>query len=381
GAATFQLTTKEKIGFAGNQEVEQNEGLANVILIHCILEQLFSGELNATDRYFPGVQELKENKSLHALQLVEGESIPLADLLQASIINRSPNALLMLANQVIGSNSKTLAKIQSVAKEIGLNHKVVLNVTGRRMSHKRQKTTLNDLYKVGELLFDTYPFLLDYLSTKMLTHKEDTIQVTTNLYAYGYITHGLFFGSLDSLAVVLSQWNGQKYMTVVAGARDAYHRDQLIIESLESVQVEKEKKVPKVSKTPADKYTVNIIGDVYYGEFYTDKRKRNNRIDALMTEGRAYSFDKLRPLISTGDLNICKFEAALSPTKEHHMKKRKPFVLYSDSYVTAKALKEEGFHLATLANNHLMDCGERGLKETIFSLNHEGINTIGAGQN
>src|SRR5699024_4701060 len=100
-----------------------------------------------------------------------------------------------------------------------------------------------------------------------------------------------------------------------------------------------------------------------------------------MTEGRAYSFDKLRPLISTGDLNICNFEAALSPTKEHHMKKRKPFVLYSDSYVTAKALKEEGFHLATLANNHLMDCGERGLKETIFSLNHEGINTIGAGQN
>lgn len=43
-------------------------------------------------------------------------------------------------------------------------------------------------------------------------------------------------------------------------------------------------------------------------------------------------------------------------------------------------LKQNGFNVATLANNHIMDYGEEGLKETIRILDHHQIAHLGAGK-
>ncbi|OIJ10364.1 hypothetical protein BKP35_14420 [Anaerobacillus arseniciselenatis] len=45
------------------------------------------------------------------------------------------------------------------------------------------------------------------------------------------------------------------------------------------------------------------------------------------------------------------------------------------------ALKEAGFHMVSLANNHTMDYGEKGLVDTIDYLNDVGLAYIGAGRN
>src|SRR5699024_12549026 len=105
-----------------------------------------------------------------------------------------------------------------------------------------------------------------------------------------------------------------------------------------------------------DEHKINIIGDTYFGEFYSDIRKKRQREDALMTKGHAYSFDVIRELLLTGDFNICHFEAAISEEKPQLMKQRKPFVLYSDPSAV-EAIKADQFDMVTLANNHLMDCG------------------------
>ena len=44
-----------------------------------------------------------------------------------------------------------------------------------------------------------------------------------------------------------------------------------------------------------------------------------------------------------------------------------------------KPLKKVGFNLATLANNHILDYGEKGVKDTIESCFKEQIDTVGAG--
>lgn len=46
-----------------------------------------------------------------------------------------------------------------------------------------------------------------------------------------------------------------------------------------------------------------------------------------------------------------------------------------------KPLKEAGFDLVTLANNHILDFGETGVRDTISHCNKEGIATVGAGEN
>lgn len=46
---------------------------------------------------------------------------------------------------------------------------------------------------------------------------------------------------------------------------------------------------------------------------------------------------------------------------------------------SAKALKAVGFHLATLANNHMMDFGREGLEATLDICHNAGLETVGAG--
>jgi hypothetical protein len=46
---------------------------------------------------------------------------------------------------------------------------------------------------------------------------------------------------------------------------------------------------------------------------------------------------------------------------------------------TLKGLKEQGFDCVTLANNHIMDYGDEGLRETISTLRGNGIAYLGAG--
>src|SRR5699024_6519190 len=144
------------------------------------------------------------------------------------------------------------------------------------------------------------------------------------------------------------QTASNKYITVVLGAADAYERDYLITESLQSICQEKQISYPVENK---ENYTINLIGDTYFGEFYTAKRQRRGEKDALQTYGRAYSFDKLRPVIEKGDFNICNFEAAITEKQVNKLKLRKPFVLHADAEKTVSAIKEEGFDLVTLANN------------------------------
>lgn len=383
GAATYNLSSGEMISEVGNIHVQQNEGIANVLLIDEILNRIFSGQLHLHEKYIPGKREVMENKARNSLLLSEKLSISLAELLQASVLNRSPNALLMLANKVIGSNKEAMSLIQNKANEIGLNTKAALNISGRRIPSNPQKLTLTDLFKAGKLLFSQYPFLLDQLSVKNFSYNGISYDVGSNLYTYGLITHGLFFGYKDSLAITLSQFNGQQYITVAIGARDYYERDHLIMESLKCAFEKTSDDIVSdiILETEKSDFTINVIGDTYFGEFYTDRRLKRNREDALTTKGRSYSFDKIRPMLNEGDFNICNFEAAITSEKNNILQRRKPYVLHSTPEITEQALKSEGFDLATLATNHLMDYGIEGLEKTLAGFKRVGIKTMGAGFN
>lgn len=383
GAATYHLASGKQVSAVGNIHVQQNEGLANILLIDEILKRIFAGKLQLNDKFTPGKREVQENKARNSLRLNEKNSISLAELLDAAILNRSPNALLMLANKVIGSNKKTLDLIRDRAREIGLNPKAALNISGRRIPIKSQEITLTDLFKAGKLLFDQYPFLLDYLSLKNFTYNGFNYDVGSNLYTYGMITHGLFFGYKDSLAITRSQIGGEYYITVAVGARDYYERDQLIMESLKRATEDPSADiVPDVIlESKKTDFTINVIGDTYFGEFYTDRRMKRKKEDALTTKGRSYSFDQIRPMLNEGDFNICNFEAAMTSEKNNLLQRRKPYVLHSVPGLTEEAIKDEGFDLATLATNHLMDYGTEGLEKTIAGFKNVGIKTMGAGFN
>src|SRR5699024_304437 len=148
----------------------------------------------------------------------------------------APDALLMLANQVIGSNRRSVNIIREKALALDIPKDTVLNLTGRRVSKQEQVLTLPILYKAAKQLFNQYSKELGILSQPFFQYRGNVFKQPTNLFSLGKISHGIFYGYLDSIGATLSHVNEKKYITVVIGATDPYERDQLIMNSLEGME-------------------------------------------------------------------------------------------------------------------------------------------------
>lgn len=63
------------------------------------------------------------------------------------------------------------------------------------------------------------------------------------------------------------------------------------------------------------------------------------------------------------------------------LKEKKNFLFKAEDENTARGLKEAGFTVLTLANNHVLDYNEEGLVDTLDRLDGADIKTAGAGRN
>lgn len=95
-------------------------------------------------------------------------------------------------------------------------------------------------------------------------------------------------------------------------------------------------------------------------------------------------FEFVNKLISSADVSFGNLEYSVtdsnSPTDKKYLKEKKTINLKSDCN-TSKELKSVGFDVLSLANNHMMDFGEKGLKDTITCLDNLNIYYAGAGTN
>lgn len=82
--------------------------------------------------------------------------------------------------------------------------------------------------------------------------------------------------------------------------------------------------------------------------------------------------------ISAHDISVCNFEA---PLEGHGNKAIKAGPVVTQKIETIKILKNAGFNLFLLANNHIFDKGEIGLRATISEIEKNNIGSIGAGLN
>jgi hypothetical protein len=95
-------------------------------------------------------------------------------------------------------------------------------------------------------------------------------------------------------------------------------------------------------------------------------------------ERECFISDDLKDIISSADISICNFEAPIESSG-------KPILKVGNSIfqlkMAPKLLKEAGFNVLSLANNHIYDYGEEGLFKTIESIEKEGLVHVGAGMN
>jgi poly-gamma-glutamate capsule biosynthesis protein CapA/YwtB (metallophosphatase superfamily) len=100
-------------------------------------------------------------------------------------------------------------------------------------------------------------------------------------------------------------------------------------------------------------------------------------------DGYAYSFQKVQPLLSENSFNIVNSECVLSPVcdKMQQTGKYLDFVLGANPEKTVKCYKDVNINSVMLANNHMMDFGQVGCRQTREYFLQANLFPFGAGKN
>ncbi|MBC3839320.1 hypothetical protein GXW82_01235 [Streptacidiphilus sp. 4-A2] len=92
----------------------------------------------------------------------------------------------------------------------------------------------------------------------------------------------------------------------------------------------------------------------------------------------AADFSALAELLATGDLVFGNCEGAYSASADRAPQARGPQVAAVEN---AAALGTLGFDVMSLSNNHSVDGGHQGLRQTVDALRAQGVLPVGAGMN
>lgn len=115
---------------------------------------------------------------------------------------------------------------------------------------------------------------------------------------------------------------------------------------------------------------VTAVGDIMLGGSARPEFKKF---------GYDYAFDGTRALLKQSHVVFGNLEGPL--TTRGTAEQGKQYIFRSPPAKVAKALKNAGFDVVSLANNHSLDYGAISLSDTIDALASEGIRHVGAGEN
>ena len=103
------------------------------------------------------------------------------------------------------------------------------------------------------------------------------------------------------------------------------------------------------------------------------------RLDADTDRDESLLSDSLRERVSSSDLAVANFEAPVATPDASPIPKSGPAIVNHPD--APRWLRECGFDAVTMANNHLMDYGERGMVGTLSACESADLEIAGVGKN
>lgn len=119
-----------------------------------------------------------------------------------------------------------------------------------------------------------------------------------------------------------------------------------------------------------DKITISLTGDVSYSSYVKNKIKQF---------GVGYPMENVREIFKNDDITFINLETAITDYNVPANTK-KEYNFASDSN-TAIELLNSSVEIVSLANNHTLDYGQKGLLDTMNLLDTAGIQYVGGGRN
>ena len=163
--------------------------------------------------------------------------------------------------------------------------------------------------------------------------------------------------------LVIAVFGGSFYLYFFQNQETPNNQQQSEKEFLEfSAQ---KKKLPQTS----EEVSLVAVGDISYSRGVERIVRKQNDIN--------YTFLKIWDYLKSADLIFGNLETPITQGSEIPDFE----MIFRSNPGTEQALKQAGFSILSLANNHTPNFGEKGLKDTFNFLENAGVKYVGAGQN
>lgn len=184
--------------------------------------------------------------------------------------------------------------------------------------------------------------------------------------------------SVENTNILLAGYrhSGQKHYLVIGGQFNDREFDSLI-----PYLFEHELEDLNIDSIQLQHPEINFLADTYFGEFYTERRKKKGVEDALTRYGYHHSFEKIAHLFPKTSFNILNFEAVFNVVHKSHLAAQKDFILGAQAEKTLNELKNRNFNAVALANNHALDYGSPSFLHTEEQFKKCGMSVLGGGEN
>ena len=369
----------------GEQDRHIVGGLGFPLLIYYIINLVNKETLKFTD--LVTVDRFAEDESKHdnSLGLSSGERINLFNLFSASLGINSPDAIIAMGRYARSiTNVSTVKNLQKLAKQFGASEDAVKNLTGRSYDENSQSFNIKDLLAIAKnlLSFD----VLNFINNNTCVYKDKFIKPNTILFQNKDILRCLVFGEDNNYhAIALSELENETLYIAVCGAKDSLERDTALIKAIHESKTRGAVK-KKVEPTKVDKDILTLTGDTYCGERYTQwriKRSIEDPIQLYGDEGYAFSFKDVSKFLNEDSFNIVNSECVLSPVydKTQQTGKYLDFILGGNPEKTIKCYKDVNIDAVLTANNHSMDFGAAGIRQTNKYFSDAKFLKSGSGEN
>lgn len=309
-----------------------------------------------------------------------GDKVTVSQLVQAIIVSNCRDASIVLAEILYKTEQEAIKAISRLVDELGLGDTVLKSISGEPLSG--QTTSLTDYARVAAYFFTTFPHLRYWFSAVDTTVGGSYRRRQGNLLADRNADYEFASAMVPHMGFAIRKGDDGWLLACAAGARDMFDLDSKRDRYL--ANPEKAAGIPdQTLSASGEDIRVNILGDLYFGEFYSRRRLERGISDPPTQYGYDYTASALYPLLYDSDYTIANYEAAFPGRmgKEPELGNLKPFILIGDSERTIPALKRLGVNAVALANNHSMDACADGLSEMLGKFASANITPIGAGRN
>lgn len=343
-------------------QFEFDNDISTLLLIDYALEQFQQKSVQAQDVYVMP-EHIFEKVGQQNLGLKPSEHYTFTELLQFLIFTQAADVKAALSNMLFG----TTGQATLILSERAATYNLTIKNEGIQNQLKHLFLLVKNIY--------TYPAeIRNLFFVKELNFKGKAYHPQTPLVAQSVVTVLYLSNSFRTIYLTFFEEN----QTIgFFSFLDDIHRIEHLVPYYHCFQGQNVK--AKVCSTQSG--IINILGDAYFGEIYTEKRKSKGQKDALQQYGYSYSFEKIKAFLGKNDLNIANFEAVFSLEDQSPLAHKKSFILKAEAEKTLAEFNNIHLNHVVLANNHLKDYGNRGLAYTLQQFDQANISYIGAGLN